>query len=85
MALEFVRKIRVAHNATPLSANSATWEVLRGWVSGDDRIVGTHVPDALLAAVAASHGARLATNDRGFARYPVSNCLTPEPKGDVAP
>ena len=81
MALEFVRKIRVAHNATPLSANSATWEVLRGWVSGDDRIVGTHVPDALLAAVAASHGARLATNDRGFARYPGLKLFDPRTQG----
>lgn len=31
---------------------------------------GNLVPDAYLAAVAISHGALLASNDRGFARFP---------------
>jgi len=33
-------------------------------------ISGTLVPDAHLAAVALTHGCRLATADRGFARFP---------------
>jgi predicted nucleic acid-binding protein len=32
-------------------------------------IRGNLVPDAWIAALAISHGARLATADRGFARY----------------
>ena len=60
LALEFVRRIRVARNATPISANSATWELLGEWVDEDDRIVANLVPDAFLATLATSHGARSA-------------------------
>ena len=81
LALEFVRRIRVARNATPIAANSATWELLGEWVSGDDRIVGNLVPDAFLAALAMSHGARLATRDRGFARYPGLKTFDPVTQG----
>lgn len=81
LALEFVRKLRISRNATPIAANSATWELLDEWVSGDDRIVGNLVPDAFLAALAASHGARLATNDRGFARYPGLKVFDPLTRG----
>lgn len=33
-------------------------------------ISGNLVPDAYLAAVALAHGCRVATADRGFARFP---------------
>jgi predicted nucleic acid-binding protein len=39
-------------------------------ISQDHGIRGNLVPDAYLAALAVSHGCRLATSDRGFARFP---------------
>lgn len=36
---------------------------------GDSQVRGPLVPDACLAALALSHGCRLGTADRGFARY----------------
>ncbi|CAN5291876.1 hypothetical protein BH20ACT3_BH20ACT3_16000 [soil metagenome] len=35
----------------------------------DSRARANHVPDAQLAATALEHGYRVATGDRGFARY----------------
>ena len=39
-------------------------------VDQDGGITGNVVPDAHLAAVALTYGCRLATADRGFARFP---------------
>ena len=47
-----------------------SWEVLGRFVAGDKAIRGNLIPDAHLAATAVAHGCRLATTDRGFARYP---------------
>jgi predicted nucleic acid-binding protein len=46
------------------------WTMLEGLVKQDRQIRANLVPDAYLAATALSHNARVATRDRGFARYP---------------
>ncbi len=77
LALEFVRRIRVARNATPIAANSATWELLGEWVSDDDRIVDNLLPDAVLAALTLSHGARFGNEESWFRA--LSGSATPRP------
>jgi uncharacterized protein len=69
-ALRFVDRLRAARRGSPVAASAATWEVLAGHASQDRAIRGNLVPDAYLAALAVSHGCRLATADRGFARFP---------------
>jgi toxin-antitoxin system PIN domain toxin len=69
-ALRFVDRLRAARRGRPLAATPATWEMLSTHVSQDRGIRGNLVPDAYLAALAVSHGCRLATSDRGFARFP---------------
>jgi toxin-antitoxin system PIN domain toxin len=69
-ALRFVERLRAARRGRPLAATSATWDVLSVNVSQDQGIRGNLVPDAYLAALAVSYGCRLATTDRGFARFP---------------
>lgn len=76
-ALRFVDRLRAAPRGRPLAATSATWEVLGAHVSQDHGIRGNLVPDAYLAALAVSHGCRLATSDRGFARFPALNFFDP--------
>lgn len=69
-ALSFVATLRRAARARWTPAGHQTWEAL-GRLSADDAgLRGDKVPDAYLAAVALTHGCRLATADRGFARYP---------------
>ena len=68
-ALAFVDRLRRASRGRPITATPATWEVFAGHVAQDRGIRGNLVPDAYLAALAVSHGCRLATADRGFARY----------------
>lgn len=69
VALRFVDALRAAPRARPIAASTATWALLGEWAEGDAQLRGNLVPDAWLAALARSHGARLATADRGFARY----------------
>lgn len=76
-ALRFVDRLRAAARGRPLAATSATWAVLGVHVSQDAGIRGNLVPDAYLAALAVSHGCRLATSDRGFARFPNLNFFDP--------
>lgn len=68
-ALEFVDRLRAARRGRPVAATAATWDALAEYVSQDRAIRGNLVPDAYLAALAVSHGCRLATADRGFARF----------------
>lgn len=44
------------------------WRILRA-LAVDGQCRGQLIPDAHLAALAIEHGARLATHDRGFARF----------------
>lgn len=76
-AVRFVDRLRAAPRARPLSATSATWTLLGTNVSQDHGIRGNLLPDAYLAAIAVSHGCRLATADRGFARFPSLDFFDP--------
>ncbi|HZI97364.1 MAG TPA: TA system VapC family ribonuclease toxin [Actinomycetales bacterium] len=69
-ALAFVARMRAAARARWIMPGQQTWEALGRLVDGDRGIRGNLVPDAHLAATAIAHGCRLATADRGFARYP---------------
>lgn len=67
--VEFLDRLGSARRARWVPSGPATWEVFAR-LSRDDRgVTGNLVPDALLAAVALAHGCRLATADRGFARF----------------
>lgn len=69
-ALGFVGAVRRGRaRARWLSANSSTWDALARIVDGDPMVRANLVPDAWLAALAISNGCRLATADRGFARF----------------
>lgn len=69
-ALAFIDRLRGANRARWVPAGNSPWKVLRSWADEDTGIRGNLVPDAHLAATAVAHGCRLATADRGFARYP---------------
>jgi toxin-antitoxin system PIN domain toxin len=68
-ALAFVEALRAAPRSRPLYATDATWHRFAEISARDRGVRGNLVSDAWLAAVAISHGARLATADRGFARF----------------
>ena len=69
-ALDFVDRLRGAARARWVPAGHQAWQRLGSLVGGDSGIRGNRVPEAHLAGVALAHGCRLATADRGFARYP---------------
>ena len=69
VALQFVDALRAAPRARPLAPTAATWERFAAIARSDDQVRGPLVPDAWLAALALSYGCRLATTDRGFARF----------------
>jgi uncharacterized protein len=70
IALEFVQALIDSPSGTWLGSNRATWQAFAALAQGDRGVRGNHVSDAYLASVAIANGARLATADRGFARYP---------------
>ncbi|HYZ99563.1 MAG TPA: TA system VapC family ribonuclease toxin [Acidimicrobiales bacterium] len=76
-ALSFVERIRRARRGRPVASTAATWSTFGEFVRGDRGIKGNLVPDAYLAALAISHGSRLATADRGFARFPGLDAFDP--------
>lgn len=69
-ALAFVARLRAAPRRRWLPAAEATWERWEQLAEADRGIAGNLVPDAHLASLALTHGCRLATADRGFARFP---------------
>lgn len=69
-ALDFVDDLIAARRAHWIAQGPPEWSQLRQLIAGDRAIVGALVPDAHLASVALAHGCRLATADRGFARFP---------------
>lgn len=69
-AMTFVRRLIDGRRSRWLPEGEATWLRFSELVTADGQIKGNRVPDAYLAAVGISHGIRLATADRGFARYP---------------
>jgi toxin-antitoxin system PIN domain toxin len=70
VALAFLDRVVTAPRHRWLPASAQTWERFAQLVGDDAALTGNHVPDALLAALALTHGCRLATADRGFARFP---------------
>lgn len=84
VALRFVATLRAAPRARQLAPTAATWDRLRTIADRDEQVRGPVVPDAWLAALALSHGCRLATADRGFARFEGLEWFTPvEPVADL--
>lgn len=83
IALRFVNLLLEAPRARQLVPTAATWERLRAIATRDEQVRGPLVPDAWLAALALSHGCRLATADRGFARFDGLDWFVPvEPIAD---
>lgn len=69
-ALAFVEVALAAPNARWLSSDRTVWNTFGALAAADHGIRGNHVPDGYFAAMALTDGARIATADRGFARYP---------------
>jgi toxin-antitoxin system PIN domain toxin len=69
-ASAFVDAIASAPPTRWIGATTATWNQFATLVADDPQIRANLVPDAWLAALAITHGARLASADRGMARYP---------------
>ena len=69
LAIEFVDVLRHGQRTRWLRATPATWQSFTALAASDRQLRGNLVPDAWIAAVAISHGARVATADRGFARF----------------
>ena len=69
-AMSFVTALIRGVGVRQVSDESAVWQRFSELIEGDPQIRGNLVPDAYLAAVAISHGASLASRDRGFARFP---------------
>lgn len=68
-ALTFVRQLLAAPSTQWLRQGASAWEQFDAITSTDSAIRGSLVPDAHIAALCISNGARLATRDRGFARF----------------
>lgn len=70
VTLEFVARLRGARRVRWLPCGDTAWTEFERLAGADRAIRGNLVPDALLAALARTHGCRIATADRGFARFP---------------
>lgn len=69
-ALAFVDALRESAWVRATHGSRIVLDRLRELCAGDPGVRGNRVPDAYLAATALAHDARLATRDRGFARFP---------------
>lgn len=69
-AIEFTRGLVDAPNVQWLAGGVTSWSQLEALAAHDSGIRGNLVPDAYIAALCLANGARLATRDRGFARFP---------------
>jgi toxin-antitoxin system PIN domain toxin len=67
-AMEFVTVLLAT--ARLLDQSRRTWSTFASITAEDRGIIANTAPDAYLAAVALTHGARVATRDRGFGRFP---------------
>ncbi|MGH3976383.1 MAG: TA system VapC family ribonuclease toxin [Pseudonocardiaceae bacterium] len=68
-ALAFVDSVRRARRRSWLAVTEAVWTSFVATATADRQVRGNLIPDAWLAALARSYGCRLATADRGFARF----------------
>ena len=69
-AFAFTSALRRGRRARVVEDLGSVWSAFDRLVADDRQIKGNRVPDAYIAAVAISHKARVATRDRGFARFP---------------
>jgi hypothetical protein len=76
-ALDFVDSLAHAPSTRWISSNLSAWKAFGALAERDTGIRGNRIPDAFLAALSIVNGARLATADRGFARYPGLNWFDP--------
>lgn len=68
-AVQFVSRLLEAPQVRWVGESRSSWRQFSRIAEEDGGVVGNRVPDAYLAATALAHGARIATADRGFARY----------------
>lgn len=76
-AVSFVEALISAPRTRWLPTTRVVWEAFTRLSAADRQIRGNLVPDAWLAAIATEHGCRLATSDRGFARFPGLDLVDP--------
>lgn len=69
-AVQFVSRLLEAPQTRWVGESRSSWQRFGQIAHADAGVVGNRVPDAYVAAIALAHGARLATCDRGFGRYP---------------
>ena len=72
-AMEYVEAVRAQPNYVPLAPAGRHWEIFTS-LCRSARATGNLIPDAWLAAIAVEHGCVLATDDRGFRRFPGLKC-----------
>ena len=80
-AMRFLAHLLAAPRVRWVDESASVWRHLQQLVDADPGIGANRVPDAYLAATALAHGARLATADRGFARYARLRYFDPCPVG----
>ncbi len=68
-ALAFAETLRTSPANSSLNGTDATWRQLAQFAKNDSHIAGNLVPDAWIASLALTYGARVATADAGFARF----------------
>ena len=68
-ALSFANALRTSKPAKSIHATRSAWDQFAAFAANDQGLRGNLVPDAWLAAIAVSAGARVATADSGFARF----------------
>lgn len=68
-ALDFVAAVHSGPRVRRLPETQVAWDTFTRIAAADRAVRGNLVPDAWLAALALAHGARIATADRGFARF----------------
>ena len=77
-AMSFVEEVRSAPPCQPVLPTNATWRQFATLVDRDPYIVSNRVPDAWIASLAMTSGARVATADAGFARFQGLSWFNPE-------
>lgn len=69
VAMAFVDAVRASHRRRWVTVTDAVWAAFSKLAEPDQQVRGNLVPDAWLAALALANGCRVATADRGFARF----------------
>ena len=75
--MAFVDALRRRPTVQFVHATASTWATFAELSRADRQVRANLVPDAYLAALAISHGCRLATADRGLGRFPGLDAFDP--------